>query len=69
MPEIDKGLGVEWAIKVSEGIDDFEDIDFRTSLNYRTSDGILLGFDYYIQDPTVGQDHGIIWGFHLGFGF
>lgn len=69
MPEISKGLGVEYAIKVSSGIDDFEDMAFRARLNYRTNNGIIMGVDYYLRKRIGDNPTGILWGFHLGFGF
>lgn len=64
-----QGLGVEYAVKISEGIEDFDDLAFRAGLNYRTNDGILLGIDYYLRDPDAGEFRNIVWGFSLGFGF
>jgi len=63
------GLGVEYAIKISEGIDDFEDLTFRTSLNYKTSSGIVLGLDYYLRNFDAGESNNILFGFNIGFGF
>ncbi len=69
MPEISKGLGVENSIRISNGIDDFEDLAFRARLNYKTKGGILLGFDYYLRKEREDRPSGVLWGFHLGFGF
>lgn len=63
------GLGVEYAVKVSEGIEDFEDLVFRTSLNYKTSSGIIFGLDYYLRDSNFRESENILFGFNIGFGF
>jgi len=63
------GFGSEFAVKVSEGIDDFDDFVFRSGLNYKTKNGITMGVDYYLAPTRFRSDATFIWGFSLGFGF
>ncbi len=64
------GLSSEFAVKISDGIESFEDIALRAGLNYKTRNGITLGIQYYISDPRdVEVNNGVDFGFSIGFGF
>lgn len=67
------GVGVEYALKVKEGISDFK-VDgtvIRAGLNYRTRSGIQAGIQYYLRAFPDESDFnsGIVWGFNFGIGF
>ena len=64
------GLSSEFAFKVSDGIESFEDIAIRAGLNYKTKNGITLGIQYYISDSRdVEVNNSVDFGFAIGFGF
>lgn len=68
VPSIAEGFGVEHSLKVYSGIDDYDDIFSRSSLNYYPSKAVVLGVNYYLRKQKENEYGNIIWGFHVGFG-
>lgn len=64
------GVSSDFAIKVSSGIDNFEDIGLRAGLNYKTRNEITFGIQYYISGRReVEVENSIDFGFSIGIGF
>ena len=68
---IGPGFGGEVAVRIRRGIEDFDDLKYRFSFNYKTSSNINLGFHYFLRgnDSLVEDDSSLPVAFHIGYGF